>query len=93
MTESNFGQIKAHERGRFTLEWHISPVEKRIAVYQVTGKFNDVYVQASHLPYGKWMPRHYFEHWVYMTKKKLGGRETKPVSKNWQPMAKGSIDG
>ena len=84
MTESTFAAQPPHALGRYTLEWHISPVEKRLAVYEVTGKKNDVYVQASHLPAGKSMPRHYFEHWVYMTKKKLGGRESKPVSKGWK---------
>ena len=84
MTESTFAAQPPHALGRYTLEWHISPVEKRLAVYEVTGKKNDVYVQASHLPAGKWMPRHYFEHWVYMTKKKLGGRESKPTSKGWK---------
>ena len=84
MTESTFAAQKPHDLGRYCLEWHISPVERRLAVYEVTGKKNDVYVQASHLPHGKWMPRHYFEHWVYMTKKKLGGRESKPTSKGWK---------
>ena len=73
-----------HPLGRFTLEWPISPVERRLAVYEVTGKRNDVYVQASHLPAGKWMPRHYFEHWVESTINQLGGRESKPFSKGWK---------
>ena len=38
------------------------------------------------------MPRHYFEHWVYMTKKKLGGIETKPNSKGWVKATKGSSE-
>ena len=65
------------------MEWRVSPVETRIAVYQVTGKHNHVYVQASHLPAGKWMPRHYFEHWVESTINQLGGRESTPSSKGW----------
>ena len=81
MTSST--KATTHPLGRFTLEWRVSPVESRIAVYEVTGKRNDVYFQASHLPYGRWMPRHYFELWVF-TKKKRGGIESKPVSKGWK---------
>ena len=86
MTQSNFGPYSSHPTGRFVLEWPISPTQTRIATYAVTGKKNDVYVEASHLPHGKWMPRHYFEHWVEATINQLGGRESKPVSKaaNWR---------
>ena len=87
MTESSFAAQPPHALGRYCLQWRISPVESRIAVYEVTGKKNDVYVQASHLPHGKWMPRHYFEHWVAMTKKKLGGIESKPASKGWKKIS------
>jgi len=85
MTSST--KATTHPLGRFTLEWPISPVERRLAVYEVTGKRNDVYVQASHLPAGKWMPRHYFEHWVEATIKQLGGRESKPASKGWKKVS------
>ena len=84
MTESNFGPYKSHPLGRFCLEWHISPVEKRLAVYEVTGKRNDVYVEISTLGTGKWMPRHYFEHFVEQIITNLGGRECKPSSKGWK---------
>jgi len=75
-----------HSIGRFVLEWPISSTQTRIATYAVTGKKNDVYVEASHLPHGKWMPRHYFEHWVESTITQLGGIESKPRSKasNWR---------
>ena len=78
--------MTTHALGRFVLEWPVSSTETRIATYAVTGKKNDVYVQASHLPSGKWMPRHYFEHWGATTIKHGGGRVSKPLSKaaNWR---------
>ena len=85
MTKSNFGPYESHNKGRYVLEWQVSPVETRMAVYEVTGKRNDVYVQCSTLGKGKWMRRHFFEHFVSQIKQNLGGRESKPASKNWTP--------
>lgn len=84
MTESTFAAQPPHDLGRYTLEWHISPVERRLAVYEVTGKKNDVYVQASHFPCGRWLRRYQFERWVQLIKDKRGGRESKPTSKGWK---------
>ena len=70
-----------HPLGRFVLEWPISSDETRIATYAVTGKKNDVYVEASHLPCGKWMHRHAFEHWVEATINQLGGTNPNPKAK------------
>ena len=84
MTKSNFGPYEPHAKGRYVLEWHVSPVEKRMAVYEVTGKRNDVYVECTTIGKGKWMTRHFFEHFVCQIKQNLGGRETKPTSKGWQ---------
>lgn len=80
--------MNTHPLGRFCLEWPISPVEHRLAVYEITGKKNDVYVQASHLPAGEWMPRHTFERWHQQMIATRGARESKPTSKGWKRIAK-----
>lgn len=98
----------SHPLGRFVLEWptgkqiaipgmrngeeQLVP-EMRMATYQVTGKWNDVYVESSVTGQGEWMDRHCFELFLRENQRLLAGVESKPVSKNWKPMAKGSIDG
>ena len=77
MTKSN-----THALGRYTLQW-----EDKIAVYEVTGKKNDVYVQSSTMSAGKWMIRHCFEEFVQQVIETKGGFESKPTSKGWKRIA------
>ena len=90
MTTSTFAQIEAHPNGRYSLEWMTlqgNRIKKHLAVYEVTGKKNNVYVECSLLGHGQWMPRHYFEHFVEQIIKTKGGIESKPTSRGWQKIS------
>ena len=91
-----------HSKGRYCLEWQTGRLisipgmrngietlvpETAMAVYQVTGKSNKVYVQLSTLGKGKWMKRTFFEHFVAQIKKNMSGVELKPTSKGWKPIS------
>lgn len=73
-----------HPKGRFVLEWNSITGNREMAVYEVTGKRNDVYIQSSTRPAGWWMPRHFFEEFVEHAIKQLGGVELKPNSRSWK---------
>ena len=52
-----------HPKGKFIYTWQRDGIN-RMLICQVTGKRNDVYVECTSYPAGRFMPRHYFEHTI-----------------------------
>ena len=52
-----------HPKGKFIYTWQREGIT-RMLLCIVTGKFNDVYVEDTLHPAGRYMPRHFFEHTI-----------------------------
>jgi len=69
-----------HPKGRFIYTWPQDGFT-RVLLCQVTGKWNDVYVEDTLHPSGRFMPRHYFEHTIEQLTAQFGAVCTKPTRK------------
>ena len=91
-----------HTKGRYCLQWPTgrsteipgcrngavqTVPQMHMAVYQVTGIYNDVFVQSSETGKSQWMVRSEFEKWVSQIIHARDGVETKPTSKGWKPIS------
>ena len=85
-----YNKFNPHPKGRFTLTFNNKGPQ--VAVYEVTGINNEVYVESSTLKAGKWMKREYFDSFYDQAINNFDGESSKPVSKGWKRISKGFLE-